>query len=240
MMTLNLSTITDALKNQSFAYGRTDDLFDVALISSSDWNQFSRSWEYLKEDQYMGDGGKYRLRRYSEFGIETGKWELSILPHKPYRQSKLVNYLNGDIDRYYSPIQSEIYNNKIFKGVVLSCADILHGIHPNSTWFAQIFQNRILARSGELGKPTPEGIHRDGVDYVLTLMVNRYNVTGGESSVYNTSTKTPLTTVSFEDLGEFIFLDDNKTMHGVQPVACVNQNEIGYRDVLIVMYTQNK
>jgi hypothetical protein len=37
-------------------------------------------------------------------------------------------------------------------------------------------QFRIEARPGEQGKPTPEGMHRDGVDYVLVLLVDRRNI----------------------------------------------------------------
>ena len=47
-------------------------------------------------------------------------------------------------------------------------------------------QFRIEARSGEAGQPTPEGMHRDGVDYVLVLLVGRRNIKRGVTSIHGT------------------------------------------------------
>ena len=38
---------------------------------------------------------------------------------------------------------------------------------------------------GEAGQPTPEGMHRDGVDWVLVLMVRRENIKSGETTIYD-------------------------------------------------------
>jgi hypothetical protein len=36
----------------------------------------------------------------------------------------------------------------------------------------------------EPGQPTPEGVHRDGVDYVLVLMVRRTNIAQGTTTIH--------------------------------------------------------
>ena len=46
------------------------------------------------------------------------------------------------------------------------------------------------ARQGEHGKPTPEGMHRDGVDYVLVLLVNRRNIQSGTTTVHDLDKRT--------------------------------------------------
>lgn len=38
-------------------------------------------------------------------------------------------------------------------------------------------------RAGQEGRPTPEGMHRDGVDWVLVLLVSRVNISEGETSI---------------------------------------------------------
>lgn len=46
-------------------------------------------------------------------------------------------------------------------------------------------QFRIEARCEALGQPTPEGVHRDGVDYVFVMLVNRVNIESGTTSVHD-------------------------------------------------------
>lgn len=226
------------LKEQFFLQGSADALFPPSLTDIPEWTQFSESWNDLHQDQYMADGGKYRFRRYSEFSLALKRKNLSVLKHVPYRQSKKVNYLNGDIDRQFSPIHVDIQNNKAFQQVLFSCANVLEVLHPDSTWLVQVFQNRIFARPDEPGKPTPEGVHRDGVDYVLTFMINRQNVVGGESAAYDARDGKQKSAVTLFNAGDFIFLDDNKTTHGVEPITRADETKDGYRDVLIVMYTK--
>ena len=78
-------------------------------------------------------------------------------------------------------------------------------------------------------------MHRDGVDYVLVLLVNRTNIASGVTSVHDLGGKT---------LGEFTLtqpfdaalVDDARVMHGVTPVEPLDPAEPGYRDVLVVTY----
>lgn len=235
---INFSQQANTLQQQFFLQGRAAELFASSLLDTTEWTQFSESWNTLHKDQYMADGGKYRFRRYSEFSIAPRNQELSVLEHVPYRQSKEVNYLNGDIDRMFSPIRSDIQQNKAFQNVLFSCANVLDVIHKDATWLVQVFQNRIFARSDGPGKPTPEGVHRDGVDYVLTLMVKRQNVLGGESATYDAGDGTLKAAVTLAMPGDFIFLDDNKTLHGVEEITRDNESKDGFRDVLIAMYTR--
>jgi hypothetical protein len=226
------------LASQRFLQGRGAPLFSSDLTRSPTWYSFAQSWDDLRQDEYMADGGKYRLRRYSEFELDPGTRALSVLAHKPYRQSKEDNYLNGGIDRLYVPMREDAQANTSFRDVLFGCADVLAPLHPGSCWLVQVFQNRIIATSDEAGKPTPEGVHRDGVDYVLTLLIGRHNVTGGMSSTYAQDGTTLLASVTLAEAGDFIFLDDNRTRHAVQSIRNAEASEGGHRDALIAMFTR--
>jgi hypothetical protein len=102
----------------------------------------------------------------------------------------------------------------------------------------QVFQNRILANQHQLGLPTPEGVHRDGVDYVLTLLIKRHNIEGGESATYLADGVSVISKVTLQTPGDYILLDDRVTKHSVEAIARHDSNQIGYRDALIVMFTQ--
>jgi hypothetical protein len=99
----------------------------------------------------------------------------------------------------------------------------------------EVHQFRIEARGGVEGRPTPEGMHRDGVDYVLVLLVNRVNIASGMTSVHDLAGK---------ELGHFTLtapfdaalVDDARVMHGVTPVEPLDPAEPGFRDVLVVTF----
>jgi hypothetical protein len=232
------TTSSENLHALSFLQGNTRALFDSNPVDSPDWSAFAQSWNDLPQDEYMGDGGKYRYRRFSEFLIGQESRSLSVLSHGPYRQSKEDNYLNGEIDRLYSPMQEEIQQNQAFRQVLLSFADVMKPLCPSANWFVQVFQNRIVANGESPGMPTPEGVHRDGVDFVLTLLINRHNVDGGASSTFAQDGRTLVASTTLTEAGDFIFLNDKLMKHSVQPISRLAPVEDGYRDALIVMYTQ--
>jgi hypothetical protein len=214
------------------------DALDKDLVASPDWKLFSESWGDLKQDDYMADGGVYRFRRYSEFQIDLADLAISVLPHVPYKQTLENNYLNGGIDRLYSPMREDIQTNRAFRHAIFRCAEVMLPLQTSTKWTVRVFQNRIFAKSGMLGKPTPEGVHRDGADYIMTLLVKRHNVTGGKSSVYEDDGITMKASATLAEPGDYIFLNDQKVRHGVEPIACSDPSIEGYRDMLIVMFSQ--
>lgn len=205
--------------------------------ASFDWNGFADSWNNLLLDRHMADGGNYRYRRYSEFEFLQSRGEFSLLPHRPYQQSKEINYLNGGVDRLYSPIERKIQLSTVMQALLKYCVFLIGSkIDSSQKWVAQVFQNRIHARAGGVdGEPTPEGMHRDGVDFVMILMINRVNVQGGISSVFDGEKKL-LKTKSLSMPGDYFFLDDNRTFHSASSISSLGIGD-GYRDALIVMLT---
>jgi hypothetical protein len=233
-----LSEASKTLQTKFFLQGNTRTLFKSDPTNSPDWNIFAQSWHDLKQDNYMGDGGTYRFRRFSEFHLAQATGSLRLIPHRPYRQSKEDNYLNGEIDRLYSPMLEGIQENAVFKLMLGTFADVIAPLVPSAEWLVQVFQNRILASDGQPGQPTPEGIHRDGVDFVLTLLIDRDNVDGGESSTYAQDGKSLKASTTLKEAGDFIFLNDKLMKHSVQPINRLEPVKEGYRDALIAMFTQ--
>jgi hypothetical protein len=102
-------------------------------------------------------------------------------------------------------------------------------------WHIETHQFRIEARTGESGLPTPEGSHRDGVDYVLVLLIRRQNIQSGVTTVQG---------ADGADLGSFTLaapfeaalVDDHRVFHGVTAVEPVDAALPAYRDVLVVTF----
>jgi hypothetical protein len=85
------------------------------------------------------------------------------------------------------------------------------------------------------GKPTPEGMHRDGVDYVLVLLVNRRNIQSGTTTVHDLDKRT-LGSFTLTDPLDSALVDDARCFHGVTPVEPENPAQPAYRDVLVVTF----
>ncbi|MFD7625436.1 2OG-Fe dioxygenase family protein [Streptomyces sp. NPDC059851] len=243
MTDVRTGTHADALKEQGCTHSTLASVLGAGFTSTPEWHRFADSWNRLGQDGYMADGGTYRERRYSEFSYDTtGTADAALrqLPHVPYSQSLEVNYLNGGIDRHFEPFEPEVAEGTVLRSVFQWCAETLLAAAGPGTWHIQTFQNRILAKGGEQGRPTPEGLHRDGVDFVLTLLVRRNSVEGGVSSVYGATSRELVAEVLLTEPGEFLFADDRTMLHSVTPLTPETPGGEGHRDVLIAMFTRTE
>ncbi len=115
------------------------------------------------------------------------------------------------------------------------CHGLFDRLVPALAWHVEVHQFRIEARWGEAGRPTPEGMHRDGVDYVLVLLINRRNIASGMTTVHDSSGK-DLGHFTLTDSFDAALVDDARVMHGVTPVERVDPELPAFRDVLVVTF----
>jgi hypothetical protein len=199
----------------------------------TDWPEFAATWNDLGPDTYMADGGRYRKRRHAVFAVTARG--IVRQPAQPHFQSRDYNTLNGGIERWFEPVTERAASSASLATVLIFCRKLFGMLSPSSTWHVEVHQFRIEARRGKAGRPTPEGSHRDGVDYVLVLLVNRTNIASGMTSVHD---------LAGTQLGEFTLtqpldaalVDDARVLHGVTPVEPLDLATPGYRDVLVVTF----
>lgn len=200
------------------------------------WADFAAEWDQLKPDRYMADGGTYRLRRYSRFALDANTGQLSQLPHGPYLQSMTVNPLNGGSERHFDPCTASFCESPVLRALLPALGAAFTKAHGCPRWDVKLHPYRIEASAKAAGKPAPEGRHRDGVNYIMTMMIDRHKVRGGRSAVYNDAGE-ELATVTLNDRGEILMGDDRKTMHSVSPIHPVEPFSQGHRDVLVIAFT---
>ncbi len=102
-------------------------------------------------------------------------------------------------------------------------------------WRVETHQFRIEARPGEPGQPTPEGVHRDGVDHVLVLLVARRNIASGTTTIHSSDGKL-LGSFTLAETFDAALVDDARVFHGVTPVEPQDPAQPAYRDVLVVTF----
>jgi len=115
------------------------------------------------------------------------------------------------------------------------CHKVFGQMLPKAAWHIELHQFRIEASGGLAGKPTPEGIHRDGVDFVLVVMVKRQNISSGTTTMHDLEQR-KLDSFTLTAPLDSAIVNDRRCMHGVTPVQQVDVNLPAYRDVLVVTF----
>lgn len=185
-------------------------------------------------DRYMADGGRYRRRRYAVLSANGD--EIHVEPHQPHYQSLEYNTLNGGVAREYEPIQDVVIRGNTMQSVLHFCLQMFNRLQPATPWHIECHQFRIEAGVAEQGKPTPEGVHRDGVDFVLVMMVKRVNISSGTTTLHDLEQHT-LDSFTLTTPLDCAVVDDRRCMHGVTPVEQIDSAAPAYRDVLVVTFT---
>lgn len=203
--------------------------------SLSDWDNFSESWAHLELDPYMADGGRYRRRRHAVYATaRTGP--IKRAAHQPHYQSVDYNPIHGGIERWFEPITDEVALGPTLTTILTSCRSLFSSLAPDIPgWRIEAHQFRIEARGEESGHPTPEGLHRDGVDYVLVLLVRRRNIASGVTGIHALDGQT-LGSFTLTEPLDAAFVDDRRVAHGVTPVRPIDPTVPAHRDVLVVTF----
>lgn len=203
--------------------------------SLSDWAAFAASWGDLELDRYMADGGRYRRRRHAVFSVLAGG-AIQREAHQPHYQDREYNALNGGVARWFAPIAAEVAEGPSLRTILAYCEALFGSLSPAvRAWRVEAHQFRIEALPGTSGLPTPEGVHRDGVDYVLVLLITRQNIVSGTTTIHDTSRRC---------IGEFTLtapfdaalVHDERVYHGVTAVEPLDPLAVAYRDVLVVTF----
>jgi hypothetical protein len=237
-MTDPLAPIAAAVVRDGYAFVHAAEMRSVLEAAGlADWDGFAASWDDLGVDTFMADGGRYRRRRFACFRATAEG--IVRKPHQPHYQSRDYNPLNGGIERWFEPLADRIAAHPAMRATLASCHRLFERLTAARArppvWHIEVHQFRIEARADAEGRPTPEGMHRDGVDWVLVLLVNRVNIASGETSIADLA-KRPLGSFTLTQPLDAAVTDDNRVYHGVTPVTPLDPARPGHRDVLVVTF----
>ena len=234
------SSLHAAIAREGFAFVHGRAMRDLLAPygALADWTAFTDSWNHLELDTHMADGGRYRRRRHAVYSAKANA-PIVREKHQPHFQAIDYNPLNGGVARWFEPIDAAIGNGSSMTTILGFCRALFESLaSATPAWHIETHQFRIEARSGEQGRPTPEGLHRDGVDYVLVLLVGRRNIASGVTSI-NRLDGQPLGHFTLTDPFDSALVDDTRVAHGVTPVEAIDPAQPAYRDVLVATFRKN-
>ncbi len=213
--------------------------FDVTRslgVGREEWTRFARHWDHLAPDPYAAELGVTRLRRYGQYAFRDGV--MRPMPCRAFAQPEDSNPLYVGRDRHFEPLTEEFAGDPALHAVVRLLARVaqtLEALDDVHEWNVKVHLFRIRCSADQDGRPTPEGLHRDGVTLVSSLLVGRRNAIGGQSSVCDPDGRELLRTTLAEP-GTLLLGDDRRTLHSVSPIRPIDRCRPARRDVLVVTF----
>lgn len=209
------------------------DLSRCLHIAGDEWDGLAAHWDDLLPDAYAADVGAARTRRYGQFLLD-GPESVVPLAHDEFVQPKHSNPLYLDRQRSFAPLTKAFAAEPLLIRLLRMLTWLADGLDEQPRWIARVNPVRVLAAQGR-ALPTPEGLHRDGMTLVTSLLINRSNAIGGETAVVDTDARPVLTTTLVEP-GTLVLSDDRRTLHGVSPIRPAHPGAPAVRDVLVVTF----
>jgi hypothetical protein len=188
------------------------------------------AWDRLAPDNYLKDGGRYRKRRHSCFVVDGG--ELVQAPHRAHWQPLEYNALHGGMQRWFEPIEPQVAAAAAWNCVLRAVARTASQLKGGRPWFVEAHQFRIDTEGG-IGRPTPEGAHRDGVDLVAVFLIARDSIKGGETRVFQADGPAGQR-FTLTEPWSLLLLDDERVIHESTPIQPLGAQ--GHRDTLVLTY----
>ena len=225
--------LVHGLRENGYVVASAETVAELAHVPLTNLQDLTQYWEGLPRDPYLKDGGRYRFRRYASYEIQKGG--LTLVPHRAHWQSVNYNALHGGIERWFEPIQNQLIDSTAWQSLLLGLGQMLSALKPANTWFIEAHQFRIDTTDG-IGRPTPEGAHRDGVDFVAVFLLDRLGIKGGETRIFDAQGSAGLR-FTLTQPWSLLLMNDEKMIHESTPIQ--PSENYGYRDTLVLTYRSN-
>ncbi len=225
------SELGAVLQQQGFGVLDAQGVSALSGCLPDELEQLRPMWANLPPDAFLKDGGRYRRRRHSCFIVLDD--HVTQVPHRAHWQPVEYNALHGGLNRLFDPMLPEMLDPPVWQTLLVWLAQVASGLKGRQPWFIEAHQFRIDTTDG-IGRPTPEGAHRDGVDLVAVFMVDRAGVKGGETRVFDANGPDGQRFTLTEPWSALL-IDDARVIHETTPIQPQPTATAGsYRDTLVV------
>ena len=227
---VSVADMAPSLQTRGFA------LMDAAGVAQwlgatpADFEALTEPWDRLVPDAYLKDGGRYRKRRHSCFVVDGST--VTQAPHRAHWQPLEYNALHGGMQRWFEPMEPEQVAHPLWQRLLQRLGEATSTLRGPQPWFVEAHPFRIDTTDG-IGRPTPEGAHRDGVDLVAVFMVGRHAIKGGESRVFEADGPAGQR-FTLREPWSLLLLDDARVIHETTPIQPLDPQGFGWRDTLVV------
>ena len=193
-------------------------------------------WDDLPPDAWLRDGGRYRRRRHGCFIVRGSAIE--AVAHRAHFQPVEYNALHGGIERWFEPLDARMVSAPIWPRLLVALAARASALKGEQPWYIEAHPFRIDTTGG-IGRPTPEGAHRDGVDLVAVMLVARVGIRGGETRVFDATGPRGIR-FTLAEPWTLLLLDDARVIHETTPIQPLDAARLGHRDTLVLTFRASR
>jgi hypothetical protein len=220
------------LREQGYAVLSAASVAQLAGSSIADLEGLQTFWGNLPPDAHLKDGGRYRRRRHSCFEVEGDT--VTQVPHRAHWQPVEYNALHGGMERWFEPLSPAMVQQATWTQLLQWLGAVSSALKGQTPWFVEAHQFRIDTTDG-IGRPTPEGAHRDGVDVVAVFLVERHGIKGAETRVFEADGPHGQR-FTLTEPWSLLLLDDARVIHESTPIQPLADE--GWRDTLVITLRQ--
>jgi hypothetical protein len=240
MLNTTHSRAHDDLTEKGYALVIAGDIAPLHTYPEA-WEALRAEYPRLPADNYLPGGARYRFRRYDRFYFQPVTGELRVLPHEDYFQSTDINTVTGGIIRRFEPLLPDMVANPFLQALVRWDFEQFP-MHQDAwryePWQVDVHLIYVVAQPGAEGHPTPEGVHRDGAEFVTVHLAALNNADGGVVTVYDDD-KQPLESFHLNHLMHSYLFEDAILWHGVTPLRSIDGVNPAERGILTFDYHFN-
>jgi len=181
-----------------------------------------------------------RRRCMSEYSLHwKSEWKIERIPSSLVSQTRALIASDKEIDyrislRKFKELPEELFDDNL-RAMLVGVADMVKETRPSIQKLNISVHNTVVyCHPQQLTTNSPEGIHQDGVDYIVSaLVIERNNIGGGKSIIYGRDRCTKLLQVELQ-AGQGIFQADAGTelWHEVTPITAMDRTRSGYRSTI--------
>ncbi len=222
----------DILSAQGFVRLSAKASGDLCGLGETQLAELAHHWHDLPPDTHLRDGGHYRFRRHASLVLSEDGSQIARRVERPHWQPTDYNALHGGFERWFAPIADATLDDPCFSALLLGLGRACTEAAGRALRFVEVHQFRIDTAGG-IGRPTPEGAHRDGVDFVAVVLIDRRSVRGGETRVFEADGAAGLR-FTMATAGSALLLDDARMIHETTPLQ--PDGEAGHRDTLVITW----
>jgi hypothetical protein len=196
---------------------------------------FKDEFDDLGQDVYhpAETGGRSRrlAQHYATFDPTTGEANVTRLKTQLFLQGE-TNKLTGHIARPIEPTRAETDMTPYIKWGFRQIQERFPLDDLEREWLVNTHLIRTHALPTKAGVPVPEGVHQDGVDFLIMGAVSRENIEGGVSTVHRSESDPPIFETTLMP-GQAILIDDSQLFHMASSVV-PKSGGAGHRDMILM------
>ncbi|WP_159980007.1 2OG-Fe dioxygenase family protein [Roseobacter cerasinus] len=231
--------VAGELAAQGYSYIAAPD-FGVPNATDSDFARLADEWNRLETDNYLQENATFRERRFGRFAYQPSTQTVVQLKHTPYFQAAGTNTYAGGIHRVVAPLTEQFAKDPLLSDLIKQDFDCFptRSFDKSEWWYVACHLFRIIGRDGEEGEPTPEGVHRDDINYGAMHLMDRVNATGGLSRIH-AEDHSIAAELCLKNRLDTLFWADEQVLHSVTPIRPSDTQRSAVRDILILGYTHS-